>query len=93
MAGWRLRGPFDEPDEEDEELQSAREDMEALLDEAQGNPFVALDDALEDNPAYDEYADEVHEARTTAYAMMDDVDQWEAQDAADDMADAGFFDD
>jgi hypothetical protein len=92
MADWRVGGPFDEPDDDDEELRTAREDMEALLDEAEGDPFVALDDALEDNPAYDEYEDQIHDARNNAYAMMDDLDHWEAQDAADDPGDGGFFD-
>ncbi len=81
MSPLHWTGPLDEPD--DEEMAEARAEMEDLLDEARRDPFVALDHDIEDNPAYEEYEDEVKEARFNAYAMMDDLDTWEAEDAAD----------
>ena len=83
-------GPWDEP-EDDEELEQAREEMEEFVEEARRNPFLAFNHDIEDNPAYDEYEDEVNDARFTALAMMDDLDESEAEEAADD-ADEGDFD-
>lgn len=79
MTGWPWH---DDSDAEDsEEMDEAREEMEALLDEARGNPFAALGHDIEDNPAYEEYEDEVKDARNNAYAMMDDLDRWDAEDS------------
>lgn len=88
MAGLRWGGPFDD-EPEDEAMEEAREEIEELLEEAERNPFVALDHDIEDNPLYPEYEDEVKDARFNAYAMMDDLDTWDAEDAGDD---GGVFD-
>ena len=83
-------GPWNQLDEDDEEMKEAREEMEELLEEARRNPFVALDHDIEDNPAYDEYEDEVEDARFNAVAMMDDLDTWEAEEAAAEDGDMDF---
>jgi hypothetical protein len=77
-------GPWNTADDEDEEMADAREEMETFLDEAKRNPFLALDHDIEDNPAYDEYEDEVKDVRFTAFAMMDDLDGQDAGDAGED---------
>lgn len=84
MSPLRWTGPLDEPD--DDQMAEARAEMEHLLEEAGRDPFVALDRDIEDNPAYEEYEEEVEDARLNAYAMMDDLDRWEAEDADDEAA-------
>jgi hypothetical protein len=65
------KGPWDEP-EDDEELEAAREEMEEFLEEAERDPFKALDRDIEDNPLFPDYEDDIKDARLTAYGMMDD---------------------
>ncbi len=91
MAGLRWGGPFNDEPEDNEEIEQAREEIEDLLDQAERDPFVALDREIEDNPLYPEYEDEVQDARFNAYAMMDDLDTWEAEESSDDGG--GPFDD
>jgi hypothetical protein len=67
-----FRGPWDEPDEDSEEMQEAREEMDEFLEEAERDPFKALDRDIEDNPLFPDHEDEINDARLTAYGMMDD---------------------
>lgn len=86
MTGW----PWNQPDEDDEEMEAAREEMEDFVAEAQRNPFAALDDDdVQDNPAYHEYEEEIKDAQFTAYAMISDLDEWEAEEADQDDGDGG----
>jgi len=88
MTGW----PFGNRNDDDPEMDAAREEMEDYINLVRRNPFAVFDETdVEDNPAYEEYEDEVEDARFTAMAMMsDDLDEMDAEDAADEGDDGGF---
>jgi len=91
MTGW----PWSNRNDDDPEMDSAREEMEDYIDIVRRNPFAVFnEDGIEDNPVYEEYEDEVEDARFTAMAMMsDDLDEMEAEeDAGDDDFDGGLWD-
>ncbi|MBL8144984.1 MAG: hypothetical protein JNL34_01250 [Anaerolineae bacterium] len=87
MTGW----PWSKRNDDDPDIESAREEMEDFINIVRRNPFeVFNDDDIEDNPAYEEYEDEVEDARFNAYAMMsDDLDEMEAEEDDADEADGG----
>ena len=88
MTGW----PWSKRNEDDPEMDAAREEMEDFINIVRRDPFAVFrdDDDIEENPAFEEYEDEVEDARFTAYAMMSDLDEMEAEEDADEMDGGGF---